>query len=307
MSKNIEKEKRWDGKSKGSSKGILIFMKVIRTCGLFPAYFMLHFVVIKYALKKNEFRYFKSFRSKLGLKANRFHFYKQNLSIGYMMIDRFAHLIMKKSPFTFQNIEENKIVEALEKGKGLILLSSHIGNQEVAGDVLFERVKTTVNYFMLDNENPDVKEVIETFIEKRNVNIIPTNSDPFDMMIKIKDALERNEIVCMLGDRVMGEESFEKVDFLGKEAKFPTYPFEVALLTGSPMITAVTVKTGYKSYRQKVYDYIQMDNIPRKERQAAKKDAMVKFVGYLEDKAKENPYQWFNFYDFWNEFDATSN
>ena len=174
-------------------------------------------------------------------------------------------------------------------------------DQEVAGDELSARITARVNYLMLDNEKKEIKEIFENFTESRNINIIPTNSEGLEMMMKVKKALDNSEIVCMLGDRVMGEEGFDKIKFLGKEARFPTYPFEVAALTGAPIITAATIKTGAKTYRQKVYDFIPFDGVTRKNRKEFIRQAMEKYASILEEIVKENPYHWFNFYDYWEE------
>lgn len=298
----MKKDSRWDGQTKGAPWGIRFFMKLIRATGLVLPYVMLTIVAITYSFNKNHFKFISTYRKRLGLRTSWWNFYRHNLALGFMMIDRFAHLVMKKSPFVFECIGEQKIVDALALNKGLILLSAHIGNQEVAGDVLFDHVKTTVNYLMLDNETPEMKEVFGEFIKERNVKIIPTNLDGLEMMMKVKNALNNNEIVCMLGDRVMGNESFEEIPFLGLNARIPTYPFEVAALTGSPIVTAVTVKKGIHRYNQKVYDYLPFDDIKRSERKAYIRQSMEKYVAILEDMVRENPYQWFNFFDFWEEY-----
>ncbi len=296
---------KWDGKTKAPRLGMRIFEILIKVGGIIPAYFILSFVALVYTFKNNDVkRNLRSYRKKLGLKTNFFNFYVHNFAVGFTMVDRFAHLIKKKSPFRFENIGEEHLHNALANQKGLILLSAHIGNQEVAGDVLFERIQTKVNYFMLDNESEAVKQLTNRLSESRNVAIVPTNSDPFSKMIAIKKAIEHNEIVCMLGDRVFGEESSKKQVFLGQEAEFPTFPFEIAALTGAPIIAVVTVKTGLYRYRQKVYEYISFDGINRKNRADYIQTAMQKYVTILEQIVRETPYQWFNFYDFWNEFDS---
>lgn len=300
----MTKEKKWDGQTKANPLGIRIFMFLISNVGVIPAYILLCFISGYYTLFRNwsHKKVIKAYRSKLGLKTNIFHIYKHNFSFGLNMIDRFAHIAGKKSPFKFLCIGEEYFNEALSKNKGLILLSAHIGNQEIAGDVLSEHINfTKINFLMLDNETKEIKKIFSRVTNNRLVNIIPTNSDGMDMMIKVKKALDNNEIVCMLGDRVMGKEPNIELEFLGKKAKFPTSPFNVAVLTGSPIITAATVKTGTYKYTQKVYNYISFENIPRNQRQEHIIKAMKQYVLILEDMVKTNPYSWFNFYDYWEE------
>ncbi|NVO03663.1 MAG: hypothetical protein HXX09_13285 [Bacteroidetes bacterium] len=300
----MKKDKNWDGQTKANPLGIRIFMFLISNVGVIPAYILLFFISGYYTFFKNwhHKKVLKAYRSKLGLKTNIFHVYKHNFSFGLNMIDRFAHIAGKKSPFDFLCIGEENFRDALAKNKGLILLSAHIGNQEIAGDVLSEHISfTKINFLMLDNESKEIKKIFSRVSNNRQVNIIPTNSDGMDMMIKVKKALDNNEIVCMLGDRVMGAEPHIELEFLGKMAKFPTSPFNVAAITGSPIITAATIKTGVYKYTQKVYNFISFEKIPRSMRQEHIKNSMKTYVSILEDMVKNNPYSWFNFYDYWEE------
>ncbi|MBU0763454.1 MAG: hypothetical protein KJ607_01325 [Bacteroidetes bacterium] len=295
--------KEWDGRTKAGSSGIRFFMILIRYLGIYPAYFTLLFVAAIYTLIDAGLRRnLRAYRNRLGLTTDIFNIYGHTLAFGHAMIDRFAYLLLRRQPFRFTGIGEEQLVEALQKQKGLIILAAHIGNQEVSGDVLYARIRTRVNYLMLDNEKSDIRKVIEKASGGRNVNIIPTNADDIEMALKVKQALENNEIVCMLGDRVMGNESFLEIPFLGKNARYPTYPFEIAALTGSPVITTSTVKTGLRSYRFRVFDYIPFDNVSRSNRKAYIREAMQKYVAILEKIVTEYPRQWFNFYDYWEEF-----
>lgn len=299
----MTEEKSWEGRSVASSGGIWIFMKAIRLLGLGPAYFILWFTAAYYTVFVRFYvKYLKSYRKKLNLKTNFWNIYKHDYYLGANMVDRFAHLVMKKSPFHFTCIGEHFLHEALNQKKGMILISSHVGNQEIGGDVLFEHLKTRVNFVQLDNEKESIKNVTKQATEKREINIISTNLDDLEMMIQIKNALNNNEIVCFLGDRVMGNEDSKPINFLGKETRFPTGPFRVALITGAPVITTVTVKTGFKTYLQKVYNQITFDNISRSDRDHYLQKAMEEYATNLEEMVREYPYQWFNFYDYWGEF-----
>ncbi|MBI4649082.1 MAG: hypothetical protein HY738_21455 [Bacteroidia bacterium] len=292
---------KWNGQSKARAKGIKIFMVLIKRFGIIPAYILLSFVALKYIFNRDLRKQLTTFRNKLSKKTTIWQIYRHIFSLGTCMIDRFIVRIKKKSPFMFTCTGEEHIINALSEKKGLILLSAHIGNQEIGGDILFEHIKTRINFLQFDNEKVEIKNVIHQFTHERAINVIPTNSEPIDIMLNVKKALENNEIVCMLGDRVMGDESHIKLNFLGKQARFPTYPFEVAALTGAPIIIATTLKTGLYSYIQKAYRYLPFNNITRPNRKQYIRETMKKYVTILEDIVHEHPYQWFNFYDFWDE------
>jgi predicted LPLAT superfamily acyltransferase len=299
----MNKRQSEQGRSVASSTGIWIFIKIIGALGLLPAYIMLVFVSLYYTIFiRFYFKYLKSYRTKLNLKTNIFHIYRHNYSLGANLIDRFAHLSMKKSPFKFTCIGENHLFEALDKKKGLVLISSHIGNQEIGGDVLFDHLPTRVNFVQLDNEKESIKKVTRKITEKRDINIIPTHIGGIEMMVQIKNAINNNEIVCFLGDRVVGDEDYQDVSFLGHSTKFPVGPFKVAAITGAPVVSTITVKTGLKNYSQRVNNLISFENVTSANRETEIKKAIEQYKSKLEEIVTDHPYQWFNFYDYWDEF-----
>lgn len=304
MTKTTDKEiKKWSGQSKTNWLGIWIFIQIIRFAGLIPAYFLLVFVAFFYALfNRSLHKYLRSFRKKIGLKTNFLHIYVHNFLFGLTMIDKFAFLYAKKSPFKSEIVGEHLFHSALNRGKGVVLLSSHIGPQEIAGEWLFNHTKVKINYLMLDNERKDIKKVTSKITEGRDVNIIPTNSDGLDMMVKVKAALDRNEVVCLLGDRVMGDESATEIPFLGSPVRFPTAAFTIAAITGAAIVIVATIQTGYKKYTHQAFNLISFDNVTRQNRSDVIHKAMLTYVSTLEKIARLHYWQWFNFYDFWNEF-----
>lgn len=299
----MDKKKDWDGRTKAPSLGIRIFLWLITKLGLFPAYALLAFVSIFYTFNTSLHKKFiASYRNKLGLKTNYFQVYKHNFIFGIKIIDRYAHILKRKSPFKFTCIGEEHMHNALKLNKGLILLTAHIGNQQIGSDNLLVKMNTAINLLMFDNEKESIKDLVKNVDNIVKLNIIDVKQDSVAIMLDINNALERNEIVCMMGDRIAGKEKSVEVDFLGKKAEFPLGPFEIAMITGAPIITTLTVKKGYNSYLQKVYNYLHFENVERNQRKEYLKSHMIKYVEILEEMVKEYPYQWFNFYDFWKEY-----
>lgn len=295
--------KKWDGKTRAPGWGIRFFEKMIKWFGLLPAYSFLYVVVPFYTFgKKTHKRNIRAFRSRLGLDTTYFSVFKHNFALGEAMVDRYAQLLRKKSPFTFTHIGEQHFIKALEQGKGLILLSSHIGNQDLAGNLLFHNIKTSINFFMLDNDDPEMKKIFRDMSEDSVVNVIATNQNPVDKMIALKSALDRNEIVCMMGDRVAENEKHYERSFLGSMVKFPTFPYEIAFATRAPIIITCSLKTGTRSYTQKIFSSFSRDENQGITKQEFIQRGVERYVEIIEEIVREYPYQWFNLYDYWDEF-----
>jgi predicted LPLAT superfamily acyltransferase len=215
------------------------------------------------------------------------------------LIDRYAYLITQKSFFTFSTNNEDFIENEVKKGKGVILLGAHFGNWELAGNLLQGRLNTKVNFLMFDAESKEMKDALRKTAENRSVNIIFVGNETSDTTIALVNALNRGEIVCLHGDRVLGEQRFEEVDFLRKIARFPTGPFVLSAATAAPVIPIFSVKTGLLNYTFTALEPIRFDTVSRNERQEKIHDAVVAYASALEAMVRKYPLQWFNYYNFW--------
>jgi predicted LPLAT superfamily acyltransferase len=103
-----------------------------------------------------------------------------------------------------------------------------------------------------------------------------------------------------MGDRLTEGASVE-VDFLGSPTLFPISAYALAAKTGASVAIMLAAKTGRKTYTLEVKDVFLPEYENRETRQVQLKKAAQTFVNSLEIYLKENPYQWYNFYDFWGQ------
>jgi len=295
------KKKKWDGKGQGTPLGHKIFIAIINTVGILPAYLMLFPACIKYAFfDKKTARAVISFRNNAHLRVGFFSVYRHVYAFGMSLVDKFAFLLMKNPPFRYTCIHEDYIVKALSDKKGVILLSAHIGNWELAGNLLKDRIQAPINTVVVDAEKEELQEATREATEKRRVNLLRVTNNGVDTVVEIMAALKRGEIVALLGDRILDQKS-RKIEFLGKPAPFPTGPFAIAAATGAPIIPVFVMKTGLLNYTFEASPPIQITFESRKDRDARILEAMEKYVAICEKTARAYPLQWFNFYDFWEE------
>ena len=292
----------WISRSQGNKLGTRIFMWVISRTGLFPAYLVLVFASLQYTIldRKSKDAICKM-RTRLGLTSPFLHYFGHFYNFGMALIDRYTFLLQEKSPFKFTSHNEELIVEQAKKGQGVILLGAHMGNWELAGNLLKKRIDVPVHILMFDAESEEVKRAVRQATEKRNVNVIYVVPDAPDAMVEVVNALRRGEIVCMHGDRITGNQRSEKIQFLGKSARFPCGPFAIAALTGAPVIPFFAIKTGMQHYSFTAFDPIRIDNRDRKERENQIRDGVKQYASVLEKMTRTHPYQWYNFFDFWAE------
>jgi len=113
------------------------------------------------------------------------------------------------------------MMEALQKGKGVICITPHLGNWEIGG-VLFALKGGKVNVLTLDERDINTKSFREEMRRRwgiQNLYIDPQDDSPMAILDVVK-ALRRNEIVAMLGDRIESQKTMV-FDFFDKKSPFP--------------------------------------------------------------------------------------
>jgi predicted LPLAT superfamily acyltransferase len=289
----------WNGASKGSAAGHWFFFKLISLFGLWPAYALLVFVALRYALvDRDAGRAVRAVRQHLGKKTSFADIYRHFFSFGMSLVDRHAFLIGRQSLFTFETIREDLIVSALEGKKGAILLGAHVGNWELAGNLLSDRIKADIYYVMVDAEKSDIRSVSNHALSQRRVKPLFVGQDGLELVLSVRNAIKNNGLVCMHGDRTFGQRGASH-SFLGENVTFPIGPFAIAASTGAPIIPIVVTKSGISKYTFKAFAPMQFDGVTAENRDNYIFTAMERYVGILEQIVKEHPLQWFNFYNFW--------
>jgi Predicted acyltransferase len=276
-------------------------MWLIGHVGLLPAYFLLVPVSLYYALfDSKSIHALRLYWAHCGKKAGFVHLWRHFFWFGMSLLDRYLFLIKDNPPFTFTTVNEETITAAVGEGKGVILLSAHVGNWEIAGNLLFDRIHAPVNFTMVDAEKNEIREVFGKAFGGRRVTILPVGKDGMAFIMGVHDALRKGEIVCMHGDRMLGNKGLT-TRFLGGPVEFPLGPFAIAAATGAPVIPIFAVKKSLWAYEMMAFRPIIVSSDSHADRNANATEALQKYVKLLEQVVKENPYEWFNFYDFWEE------
>jgi len=290
-------DNNWSGKTEGWGFGIRIFFFLIRVFGFSPAYVLLIPVCFFYTLIKVKAKTaIKQFRSHLGLKTNFFDYYAHFFSFSLGIIHRTGLLCGKKLKYLTQN--EDRIESVLKSGKGVIILSAHIGNFLAAAEILKNRLNTAVNILSVERESEKMRKIYEAADKNSKIKIISLGKNPLDTAFDIKNALQNGEIVAALGDRFIDDNVCE-LEFLGEKAKFPRGIFEIAAVTQTPIIPVFVVRQNIERYFFRAGDIIETESGDRRKRAEFIDKAMSCFVKQIEEQARKTPLQWYNFYCFW--------
>lgn len=286
----------WKGKTGGQTwmQHSLVFMlKIINIRFLYaimalviPFYMLFNHkgYLATYYFFRKRFRYsiFKSFKN----------VYLNHFIFGQIILDRFAIYAGQKFDI---KIDGYDLFKNLEEGdKGFLMLSSHIGNYELAG-YLLDAPHKQINALVFSGETKTIMENRNKIFIKHNINLVYSCEDMSHLFI-INDALREGEIVSMNGDRIFGSTKYIECDFMGEKAKFPLGPFAIAVQREVSILSIFVMKESAKKYNITINQIDIQDS-------SNKKDCMQQlaysFAKNLEKTIREYPTQWFNYYDFW--------
>jgi len=190
----------------------------------------------------------------------------------------------------------SRIVEGRLAGKGVLLLTAHLGNWEVGG-LMLARVNQPIHVVLVPDMFPGVERERRRLHQRSGVTEIRVDRT-FVPTLAVLRALGRNDIVAMQGDRDF-DNTGVAVPFFGREAFFPRGPFRVAMASGATVLPAFIVRLPDGRYRAIVEEPLVVDSAG--DRDAALRRNIQRYVAILERYVREYPDQWYCFYPFWDD------
>ncbi|MFH1121872.1 MAG: lipid A biosynthesis acyltransferase [Bacteroidota bacterium] len=290
----------WSGKSRGGLLGYRIFVLSIKYLHIYFAYLLLRFVAFYFLIfsDKKPIKFY--FREILGYSKIKtvFSIYKNFCLLGEMLIDKIAFLTGSYNKFTFTFEGEENLHQMVASGKGGLLIGAHMGNWEMAGQLL-ERVSSAMNIVMLEAEHRQIDQYLKDVLVKKNIRIIGIKDD-LSHLVEIGNALNRNEMVAIHGDRFLPGADCAGVNFMGRPALLPTGPLYMASKFKVPVSFVVTVKerkTHYHFYATPGKEFPYPSRLLTRKEEL--RSMVQEYASVIESRLKQYPLQWFNYYQFW--------
>jgi predicted LPLAT superfamily acyltransferase len=304
MGESREGKAGWDSRSVGSPWQHRFFYGLIRIGGRRAAYGMLFFVALWYVLFRPDVRdrsrhYLERRFPGKGRVGRLLDAFRVTFEIGKILVDRAVLGILGAGQFRISLSGKTQLQSLLAEGRGLILVTAHVGCWQVAMSSL-SALGPPVNLLI----HRDAGDVDRQFFE-HGEGAAPYNViDPAGYLggtLEMLQRLKRGEVLCIMGDRVMGGEgSTVAVDFLGGSVRLPFSPYKLASATGAPLAVIFPFKSGPGAYGLQVASVIRVPEIPGRSPERFRPYA-ARFVEALEGFVDRHPYQFFNFFNMWEQ------
>jgi predicted LPLAT superfamily acyltransferase len=186
-----------------------------------------------------------------------------------------------------------------ELGQGAFLIGAHMGSFEVIGSIGRRQPGLLVSMAMYEDNARKINAILAAINPKAKPDIISLGH--IDAMLRIAERLELGAFVGMLGDRTLGDEPMHEVTILGERAYLPTGPMRAAAILRRSVIFMVGLYRGGNRYHVVFAPVADFSAVTPKSRDAAVREAVERYAALLDRYCRCEPYNWFNFFDFWRE------
>jgi predicted LPLAT superfamily acyltransferase len=210
----------------------------------------------------------------------------------------------------FQDDDIGDLIGGLEKGKGAFLICSHMGNAELLrGLASFNHTGVSRNVPVTALADLAVTANFSRMLRELNpqsvLRVISANEISPHTAILLSERLAAGEMVVIAGDRTSAhaQDKHFMFPFLGEDAPFAQGAFFLAALLGAPVYFIFGLRHRTLSLKPEYNMHVHRSDLsfdcPRQERNRRVEELAGSFAATLEGYCKQQPYQWYNFYNFW--------
>jgi predicted LPLAT superfamily acyltransferase len=226
-------------------------------------------------------------------------------------ITLFAETVLDKAlaiggRYQFEHLEfvgRDVMVQSFEAGRGGLLLTAHMGALEVVR-ANAQKKGLKLNILVHTRHAERFNGMLRRLDPDSEVNLLQVSDFSPATAATLAERVDRGEFVVIAGDRVPVSVEGRVVwaPFLGKNAPFPIGPWVLAAALKCQVVFLTTLHhgDGYRVTFEKFRDRI---DLPRKDREAALQAVVADYAQKLEALCRASPYDWFNFYPFWEAAD----
>ncbi|MBH1965682.1 MAG: acyl-CoA synthetase [Comamonadaceae bacterium] len=241
----------------------------------------------------------KTFLSRaLGRPARLRDGFKHVLAFASVVHDRVYWLRGRFDLFDLKVSGEQSIADPHAEGRGIVLLGGHFGSFE-ALRVLGERHDIDAKMLMYPDNARMVTAVLAAINPALTDSVISLGRP--ESILHVREHLSKAGCVGILADRTLDSNNTRELPFLGKPAHFPLGPFRLAAMLRAPVVFMAGIYLGGNRYHLHFEPVLDFSEVAIEDRDAAITTAQDRFVDLLQQHCKTTPWNWFNFYDFWQE------
>jgi len=225
------------------------------------------------------------------------HLFRHFLSFASVIHDR-VYLVNDRFDLFDIRVHNNELIDDIvASGQGVFLIGAHMGSFEVLRAIGRKQPGLRVAMVMYEENARKINAALSAINPAAQQDIVSLGHA--DSMLRVHELIEAGSVVGMLADRCLNNDTTRPVRFLGEPAEFPVGPFRMAAILRRPALFMVGLYGGGNRYDIHFETLADFSDIPAGGREAAVQAAMARYAMLLEQHCRTAPYNWFNFFNFW--------
>jgi len=224
--------------------------------------------------------------------------FRQLFAFAATILDR-LYLVRGRFELLEVSAEGEELMHAVAaRGRGALMLGGHLGSFEMMSAVGRRQPGVRVAMAMYEDNANRVRALFVADNPTSVPEVIPLGR--LEAMLRIRDCLSEGSFVGMLADRSIGDSPAHVVSFLGAPALFPSGPLRAAAALRCQVLFITCLYRGGNRYHVVFRPLADFSQPVRAGREAQVREAIERYVALLEEYCRSDPWNWFNFYDFWH-------
>lgn len=227
--------------------------------------------------------------------------YRHFMSFAGRVVDSFAAWIGGIPAERVVATRKDEFEAFMASPSGALLIVSHMGNADLARALMDPASRSRLLVLVHTKHAENFNRLMRDERPETAINTWQVTELGPEVAIELKARVEQGAWIVIAGDRVpIGNPGrVGWLPFLGRPAPFSHGPYVLGSLLECPVYTLFCMEeaVGYSLSIVKLTDRILL---PRGSRDAALQEYAKVYAERLAEKALRYPWQWYNFFDFWN-------
>jgi len=217
-----------------------------------------------------------------------------------LFLDRYV--FGNRGDITYTSQGREHLFNAVNQGRGGIMLISHMGNWEMAARLLREMIpELRLMIIMGRRAKEQIERMQKEDLSANGIRIIVADQDagtPF-ALVEVASFLQAGGFVAMAGDKLWrSDQRAVSIRIFKHTARLPEAPFTLALLSSVPLYVFFSSIRGRGRHHFSISDPLTIKAEERSLRKSAVLMTAQEYADLLADQVRKNPLEWFHFEPF---------
>ncbi|MCG5540244.1 MULTISPECIES: LpxL/LpxP family acyltransferase [unclassified Halorhodospira] len=222
----------------------------------------------------------------------------------------FAAVILDRVYFTRGDLQrfdlrlhiDPGVRDHLDGGHGALMLGAHFGSFDALRAVGLQYGDLRLRVLMHYDSGQLIVRLLDALNPQMAQTVIPLGTP--QTLLRTKEWLDDGGTVALLGDRLLQTDDPSRrrtvnCHFMGHPTRMPTGPLHLAARTRKPIILFFGIYRGGNRYDIHLEWLVGQDEVDRIDAPETVQRVIQRYADRLEAHARNAPYNWFNFYDYW--------